>query len=72
MEDVSFPLRGEYIELIQLLKACGVAPHGAAAKQMVSQQLIRVNGQKEERFRRKISAGMLVETPEMTIRIVQE
>lgn len=72
MEAVSFPLRGEYIELIQLLKACGIAPHGSAAKLLVSQHLIRVNGEIELRFRRKVSAGMLVETPEMRIHIVQE
>ena len=72
MEEMNFPLRGEYIELIQLLKACGLAPHGAAAKLLVSQNIIRVNGEPEQRFRRKVSVGMLVETPHLRIRMVQE
>lgn len=54
MEESTFEITGEYIELIKLLKAIGMAEHGAAAKQMVSDGLVYLNDQKESRFRAKL------------------
>jgi ribosome-associated protein len=54
LEESTFEITGEYIELIKLLKAIGMAEHGAAAKQMVSDGLVYLNDQKESRFRAKL------------------
>ena len=54
MQETTFEIKGEYIELIKLLKAIGMAEHGAAAKQMVSDGIVYLNDQKESRFRAKL------------------
>ena len=54
MQGTTFEIKGEYIELIKLLKAIGMAEHGAAAKQMVSDGVVYLNNQKESRFRAKL------------------
>jgi len=54
LQETTFQIKGEYIELIKLLKAIGLAEHGAAAKQMVSDGLVYLNNQKESRFRAKL------------------
>ena len=64
-----FTVRGEYIELIKLLKAVGAAPTGGAAKIMVDQEIVSVNGVPETRKRRKIRAGDTVTCGEITISI---
>ena len=54
MQETTFEIKGDYIELIKLLKAIGMAEHGAAAKQMVSDGVVYLNNQKESRFRAKL------------------
>lgn len=54
MQETTFEIKDEYIELIKLLKAIGMAEHGAAAKQMVSDGIVYLNDQKESRFRAKL------------------
>ncbi len=54
MQETTFEITGEYIELIKLLKAVGMAEHGVAAKQMVSDGIVYLNNQKESRFRAKL------------------
>jgi ribosome-associated protein len=54
LQETTFATTGEYIELIKLLKAIGMAEHGAAAKQMVSDGIVYLNNQKESRFRAKL------------------
>lgn len=54
MQETTFEITGEYIELIKLLKAVGIAEHGAAAKQMVTDGIVYLNNQKESRFRAKL------------------
>ena len=60
MQETTFEITGEYIELIKLLKAIGLAEHGAAAKQLVSDGLVFLNNQKESRFRAKLRKGDVV------------
>ncbi len=57
MEKVEFPLSGEYIELIQLLKATTVAQTGGHAKMLVMDELVLRNGEVETRKRAKIRKG---------------
>ena len=46
MQETTFEITGEYIELIKLLKAIGMAEQGVAAKQMVSDGIVYLNNQK--------------------------
>ncbi len=61
MQDVSFELRGEYIELDKLLKATGLADSGGHARMMITEGLVRVDGQAESRKTAKIRAGQRVQ-----------
>lgn len=58
---MEFKLDNEYIELIKLLKACGIAETGGMAKQMVEEGLVKCNGMVEDRKRLKVKKGDLVE-----------
>ena len=69
METTTFPIKGEYIELIKLLKAIGIADSGGEAKTMVDEQLIQVNGVLELRKRAKLRKGDVVTTATHSITI---
>lgn len=56
----TFRLSGEYIALCDLLKVCGVADTGGAAKFMIGEGDVMVNGQVELRKTCKIRAGQVV------------
>ena len=56
-----FPLQGEYIELIQLLKVTGLCSTGGMAKMVVEDGLVKVAGVVELRKRCKIRRGQKVE-----------
>jgi ribosome-associated protein len=60
MEPIDFPLRGEHITLDALLKACGLASSGGAAKALIAGGSVRVNGEPEKRRGRKLRAGDVV------------
>lgn len=68
MADV-FQLRGEYIELIQLLKAAGLCGTGGEAKIAVAEGLVTVDGKTETRKRCKLTRGQRVEYNGHTIEI---
>ncbi len=52
-----FQLQGEFIELNVLLKLLGLAPSGGAAKAMVAEGAVTVDGEIETRTRRKLRCG---------------
>ncbi|MFZ5549580.1 MAG: RNA-binding S4 domain-containing protein [Pseudomonadota bacterium] len=54
-------LRGEHIALDALLKATGLAPSGGSARQLITEGLVRVDGQVELRKTAKLRAGQCVE-----------
>ena len=60
MKLIDFELRGEYITLDALLKATGLAPSGGAAKLMVADGLVQVDGRDELRKTCKIRSGQVV------------
>ncbi|MBV1775731.1 RNA-binding S4 domain-containing protein [Burkholderiaceae bacterium DAT-1] len=66
-----FELNGEFITLDSLIKALGLAQSGGAAKQMVADGLVQVDGQIELRKTCKIRAGQVVKLAEDVIRVVQ-
>lgn len=55
-----FVLRGEYIQLDQLLKATGLCGTGGEAHQAVAAGEVRVDGSVEGRKRAKLRAGQTV------------
>jgi ribosome-associated protein len=69
LQESTFEIKGEFIELIKLLKAIGMAEHGSAAKQLVSDGLVVLNNQVESRFRAKCrkSDVIIVDKHKITI-----
>jgi ribosome-associated protein len=64
-----FVLRGEYITLDALLKAANVCSSGGAAKLMISEGEVRVDGEVETRRGRKLRPGQRVRVGELQLRI---
>ncbi len=60
-KDLTFLIEGEYIDLLQLLKATGIASTGGHAKMLVEEGLLLRNGQIESRKRAKLFKGDIVE-----------
>ncbi len=68
---IDFKIEGEYIELIALLKALGIAQTGGHAKFMVQEGLVIRNGQVETRKRAKLIKGdCIVVSDENTINLI--
>lgn len=67
--DTEFKLKKEFIELDNLLKACGLAASGAEARQLIESGAVKVNAEPESRIRRKLRPGDRVELKEQTIGI---
>lgn len=70
MQILEFDLDGEYIELHQLLKLCGVVDSGGAGKALVSDGEVRVDGEVELRRTCKIRPGQEVEALDTVIRVL--
>ncbi|MFY7989299.1 MAG: RNA-binding S4 domain-containing protein [Fluviicola sp.] len=71
MEQITFTIEGEYIELIGLLKATGIAQTGGHAKQIVEDGFILRNGEEELRKRAKLIPGDVIlvdESIEITLK----
>lgn len=58
---MEFEIKGDYIELMQLLKAVGVAQTGGHAKFIVRDELVLRNGEVETRLRAKLVPGDQIE-----------
>ncbi|URI10902.1 RNA-binding S4 domain-containing protein [Aquincola tertiaricarbonis] len=69
MPDTQIPLRGDYITLDNLLKVAGIAHSGGAAKLMVADGLVQVDGAVELRKTAKIRAGQVVQVGPERIRV---
>lgn len=69
MQDIEFQLEGEYVELNQLLKLCGVVDSGGAGKALVASGSVRVDGAVELRKTCKIRAGQAVDIDGACIRV---
>ena len=64
-----FQLQGEFIDLNVLLKLLGLAPSGGAAKALVAEGAVAVDGEIETRIRRKLRPGQVVRFADEEIRI---
>jgi ribosome-associated protein len=64
-----FELRGEWIALDDLLKVTGLAASGGAAKAMIADGQVRLDGIVETRKTKKIRAGQMVSLGAERIRV---
>lgn len=69
MDETTFELEGDYIELNQLLKLVGVVDSGGAGKQLVASGAVQVDGAVELRKTCKIRAGQVVGIDDVRIRV---
>jgi ribosome-associated protein len=65
-----FKINGDYIELIQLLKALGIAETGGHAKMIVEDGEVLRNGEVELRKRAKLVPGDVIELEEVKITLI--
>ncbi len=70
MQQLKFHLRGEFVELNQLLKLSGVCDSGGAGKMLVAQGVVSVDGRVELRKTCKIRAGQVVSIGDVRISVV--
>lgn len=68
MKDVL--INKEPTELYKILKFEGIVPTGGAAKSVIAEGLVTVNGDIETRKRRQIVAGDVIEFEDEKLRIV--
>lgn len=70
MQQLEFHLRGEFIELCNLLKLAGVCDSGGAGKALVAEGVVSVDGKVELRKAAKIRAGQVVTLGDTQIRVL--
>lgn len=71
MEELKIREKDEFINLSQLLKVMNIAESGAHAKEIIDDGLVKVDGEVESRYRRKLYDGMIVEFEDMQIKVVK-
>ncbi len=69
MQEISFAVSGEYVELNQLLKLVGLCDSGGAGKVIVASGDVIVDGKQELRKTAKIRPGQQVSLGDITIRV---
>lgn len=67
MQTLEFTLRGDHIEVNQLLKLAGVCDSGGAGKILVAEGRVQVDGKPESRKTAKIHAGQVVTCGDLRI-----
>ena len=71
MEEFKIRDKDEFINLSQLLKALNLVESGAMAKEVIDEGLVKVDGEVESRYRRKLYDGMIVEFEDNKIKIIK-
>ena len=69
MQQIAFQIKGEFVELNQLLKLCGVCDSGGAGKLLVAEGVVSVDGKVELRKTCKIRAGSVVTLGDVRITV---
>ena len=67
---IQFKLEGDFIPMIQLLKATGLVDTGGEAQIMVSEGEVKYNGEVDYRKRLKVRKGDIVEFNGSKIKII--
>lgn len=65
-------IKTDYINLMQLLKLSGAASCGGAAKLLIDEKKVLVNGEPELKKRRKLYDGFIVETCGKKYKIIKQ
>ena len=76
MEILKLREKDEFINLSrsitsQLLKALNLVESGAMAKEVIDEGLVKVDGEVESRYRRKLYDGMIVEFNGEQIKVIR-
>lgn len=69
MQNETFTLNGEFVELNQLLKLVGLCESGGAGKVIVASGAVSVDGKLETRKTAKIRAGQVVTVGDVKITV---
>ena len=69
MPVIDFALRGDHITLDALLKATGLAGSGGAAKALIAEGGVAVNGESDTRRGRKLRAGDRVQLGDQAVQL---
>lgn len=67
---IDFKVDGDYIPLIQLLKACNLVQTGGEAQIVVTEGYVKYNGAIDYRKRLKVKRGDVVEFDGETINVI--
>ncbi|HEY0175739.1 MAG TPA: RNA-binding S4 domain-containing protein [Pedobacter sp.] len=67
---IEFKLEGEFIPMIQLLKATGLVQSGGEAQTVVEDGLVKYNGSVDYRKRLKVRRGDLIDFMGQQIKVV--
>jgi ribosome-associated protein len=65
----SFEIKGEIIQLNQLLKALGWVENGAQANSVIEEGMVKVNGKTELRKRNKLEKGYIIEFQKQKVKL---
>ncbi len=66
---LEFKLEGEFIPMIQLLKATNLVQSGGEAQIVVEAGLVKYNGEVDYRKRLKVRSGDIIEFKEQKIKV---
>ena len=69
---INFAVRGEYIQLDQLLRATGLCESGGAAHAAIAEGRVRIDGEVDTRKRAKLRPGQKVGFAGETVELVAE
>lgn len=69
---IRFAVRGEFIQLDQLLKATGLCESGGAAHAAIAEGRVKVDGAVDTRKRAKLRPGQAVQFGGETVELVAE
>ena len=67
---IEFILEGDFIPMIQLLKATDLVPSGGEAQIVVMEGLVKYNGEVDYRKRLKVKRGDIVEFNNQKIKVI--
>ena len=67
---IEFILEGDFIPMIQLLKATDLVPSGGEAQIVVMEGFVKYNGEVDYRKRLKVKRGDIVEFNNQKIKVI--
>lgn len=69
---IEFAVRGDHIQLDQLLKATGLCESGGAAHTAIAEGMVRVDGTVDTRKRAKLRPGQVISFAGEEVRLTSE